>query len=95
MHRCEIFPPLSDHKLNHDVTGWLTHPDRLLLLLATIDWDLARLSDSFEAVAIGGLATLDLHAFDPCADKANLIDYLCLGELNCELLWEHACCQPV
>ena len=95
VHWGEIFPPLRNHKLDHDVTAWLFDCDRLLLSLATVGWDLARFSDDFEAVAIRGLATLDSDLLDSTWLEANFIDDLRLLELNRELLREHARRQPV
>ena len=95
VHWGEIFPPLRNHKLDHDVAAWLFDCDRLLLSLATVGWDLARFSDDFEAVAIRGLATLDSDLLDSTWLEANFIDDLRLLELNRELLREHARRQPV
>ena len=95
MHGGEIFPPLRNHKLDHDIAAWLFDCDRLLLSLTSVGWDLARFSDDFKAVAIRGLATLDCDLLDSSWLEANFIDDLRLLELNRELLREHARRQPV
>ena len=62
--------------------------------MAAVGRDFARFANCFEAVAIGSLAALDLHLLYPCASEANFVYYLCLLELNGELLGEHARRQP-
>ena len=56
--------------------------------------DLSGLSDRLEAIAVGGLAALDLHPLDAGANEAHLIDHLCALELQSQLLREHARRQP-
>ena len=62
--------------------------------MASVGRYFPRFANRFEAVAISSLAALNLHLLDSSASKAYLIDYLRLLELNCQLLREHARCQP-
>ena len=55
----KVFPPLQNDKLDHDVRRWLLDAYALGLLLSTVSWQFAGLSDCFEAVAVGGLASFD------------------------------------